>query len=77
MKREQRLATVLSEFTHTLVTDFPIEGILDQLVHRAVQVLPVCAAGVTLIAPSRDPHYIAASDPSARHSGGIRQQPPS
>ncbi len=57
---------MLREFTHTLVTDFPIQGILDQTVHRVVDLLPVCAAGVTLISPGRDPHYIAASDASAR-----------
>lgn len=64
--REQQLTVVLQEFTRTLVTDFPIEGILDQLVHWAVELLPVFSAGVTLISPGRNPHYVAASDPSAR-----------
>ncbi|MDQ3416833.1 MAG: GAF domain-containing protein [Actinomycetota bacterium] len=64
--REQQLAMVLQEFTRTLVTDFPIGGILDQLVYRVVELLPVSSAGVTLISPGRDPHYVAASDPSAR-----------
>jgi len=56
---------VLSEFARTMVTDFPIQGILDHLVKRIVDVLPVSAAGVTLIAPGLEPRYIAASDPSA------------
>ena len=59
------LADVLSEFARTMVTDFPIQGILDHLVKRIVDVLPVTAAGVTLIAPGLEPQYVAASDPSA------------
>jgi diguanylate cyclase (GGDEF)-like protein len=62
---EQRLSDVLSEFARTLVTDFPIQAILDRLVVRIVDVLPVSAAGVTLIGPSSEPHYLAASDESA------------
>jgi diguanylate cyclase (GGDEF)-like protein len=62
---EHRLSDVLSEFARTLVTDFPIQAILDHLVLRIVDVLPVSAAGVTLISPGSDPRYIAASDASA------------
>jgi diguanylate cyclase (GGDEF)-like protein len=65
MDIERRLSDVLSEFARTLVTDFPIQAILDHLVVRIVDVLPISAAGVTLIAPGADPHYIAASDESA------------
>ncbi len=60
-----QLSDVLSEFARTLVTDFPIQGILDHLVQRIVEVLPVSAAGVTLISAGRAPRYIAASDKSA------------
>jgi diguanylate cyclase (GGDEF)-like protein len=60
-----RLAALLSEFARTLISDFPIQGILDHLVESIVEVLPVTAAGVTLIAPGSDPHYIAASDDGA------------
>jgi diguanylate cyclase (GGDEF)-like protein len=59
------LAEVLSEFARTMVTDFPIQGILEHLVKRIVDVLPVTAAGVTLIDHGLDPQYVAASDPSA------------
>jgi GAF domain-containing protein len=59
------LSDVLSEFARTMVTDFPIQGILDHLVKRIVDILPITAAGVTLIAPGLDPRYVAASDPSA------------
>jgi diguanylate cyclase (GGDEF)-like protein len=65
MEIERRLSDVLSEFARTLVTDFPIQAILDHLVVRIVDVLPISAAGVTLISPGADPHYIAASDAAA------------
>jgi diguanylate cyclase (GGDEF)-like protein len=62
---ENKLSDVLTEFARTLATDFPIQGILDHLVQRIVEILPVTAAGVTLIAAGRAPHYISASDDSA------------
>ena len=65
MVREQTLSSVLSEFARTMVTDFPIQGILDHLVKRIVEVLPVTAAGVTLIEPGVAPRYVAASNPAA------------
>lgn len=65
LSAERRLSSVLSEFARTLVTDFPIQAILDHLVIRIVDVLPVSAAGVTLIAPGTEPRYVAASDESA------------
>src|SRR5512132_4421408 len=60
---EDTLSAVLSEFARTLITDFPIQGILDHLVERIVDVLPVTAAGVTLISAGVAPRYIAASNP--------------
>lgn len=62
---EDGLAVVLSEFARTLVTDFPIQGILDHLVRRIVDILPIDAAGVSLISPTTHPHLIAGSDESA------------
>ncbi|CAN5477448.1 hypothetical protein BH09ACT12_BH09ACT12_29540 [soil metagenome] len=56
---------MLSEFARTLVTDFPIKGILDHLVHRIVDILPIDAAGVSLISPTSAPHHVAGSDESA------------
>jgi diguanylate cyclase (GGDEF)-like protein len=61
----EELADVLSEFARTMVTDFPIQGILDHLVKRIVEVMPISAAGVTLISPGLDPRYVAASNASA------------
>ena len=54
-----------SEFARTMVTNFPIQDILDHLVERIVDVMPISAAGVTLIAPGLEPHYVAASNGSA------------
>jgi signal transduction histidine kinase len=65
MLTEDRLSAVLSEFARTLVTDFPIEGILDHLVVRIVDILPIEGAGVSLISPTIHPQFIAASDQSA------------
>lgn len=62
---EQRLSDVLGEFARTMVTDFPIQAILDRLVERIVDVLPVSAAGVTLISPGIHPRFVAASGDSA------------
>jgi diguanylate cyclase (GGDEF)-like protein len=62
---KEELSDVLSEFARTMVTDFPIQAILDHLVKRIVDILPVTAAGVTLIAPGLEPRYVAASDESA------------
>jgi len=63
--KQDDLSVVLSEFARTLVTDFPIQGILDHLVRRIVDILPIDAAGVSLISPTSDPHLIAGSDESA------------
>jgi diguanylate cyclase (GGDEF)-like protein len=65
MPSEQQLSTVLGEFARTMVTDFPIQGILEHLVLRIVEIMPITGAGVTLIAPNTKPRYVAASDESA------------
>jgi diguanylate cyclase (GGDEF)-like protein len=62
---EEKLSAVLSDFARTMATDFPIQGILDHLVQRIVDVLPVTAAGVTLIHAGEAPRYIAASNDEA------------
>ena len=40
MTARHDLSVVLSEFARALVTDFSIEGILDELVRRIVDILP-------------------------------------
>ncbi len=59
------LSLVLSEFARTLTTDFPIQGILDHLVRRIVDIMPIDAAGVTLISADSSPQQVAGSDESA------------
>ncbi|HET9731052.1 MAG TPA: sensor domain-containing diguanylate cyclase [Acidimicrobiales bacterium] len=65
MASDRQLAQVLSEFARTMLTDFPIQGILDHLVERIVEIMPVTGAGVTLISPGVGPRYIAASNADA------------
>jgi len=63
--REQLLSTVLSEFACTLVTGTPSQAILDRLIARIVEMLPVTGAGVTLLSPGTGPHLVAASSEAA------------
>jgi diguanylate cyclase (GGDEF)-like protein len=62
---QNQLSEVLSEFARTMLTNFPIQGILDQLVRRMVEIMPITGAGVTLISDTTSPHYVAASDEAA------------
>lgn len=61
MVDEGKLAEVLAEFARTLTSDYSIQGILNRFVARVVEVLPVSAAGITLISAEAGPRYIAAS----------------
>ena len=65
MATEQQLSAVLSEFARTMLTDFPIQGILEHLVQRIVEILPITGAGVTLISATSGPSYLAASGDDA------------
>jgi len=62
MSRDARLAEVLVEFAHTLGTDFSLDAILDRLVQRVVELLPVTGAGVMLMEPDAELHFVAASN---------------
>lgn len=59
------LVSVLSEFASTVLTDFSLQEILDHLVERVVELLPITAAGVTLISSDLAPHQVAASSEDA------------
>ena len=74
MPSDQKLSDVLSDFARTMVTDFSIQSILDQLVGRIVDILPVTSAGVTLISPGVSPRFVAASDDSALLFEGIQTE---
>jgi diguanylate cyclase (GGDEF)-like protein len=62
---EGQLSEVLRNFARTMLTNFPIQMILDQLMCQIVEVMPITGAGVTLISESTNPHYVAASDKEA------------
>ena len=62
MVGERGLWDILSEFARTMLADLPIEAILDRLVLRITDVLPVTSAGVTVVLPGRDHPHVAASD---------------
>lgn len=65
MGDEDGLSSVLSELAGTLGTALPAQGLLDHLVSRIVTILPVDAAGVSLISLTTHPRLIAGSDESA------------
>ena len=65
MVQKDSLSSVLSDFARTMLTSFQIQGILDHLVERIVEVLPVTGAGVTLVSEGMAPRYVAASDADA------------
>jgi GAF domain-containing protein len=65
MASERQLSDVLREFARTMVTDFPIRAILEHLVARIVEIMPITAAGVTLVSAGVEPRYIAASNAAA------------
>lgn len=65
MSSSTRLAAVLSDFARTLLLDVPVQRLLDDLVLRTVDLLPIDAAGVTLIAPDKGPRQVAGSSEAA------------
>ncbi len=48
-----------------MVTDYPVQGILERLVGRVVDMMPITAAGVTVMSETTGPRYVAASDEAA------------
>ena len=62
MVDEAKLSAVLCELAQTLVSDTPVRGILDHLVERTVELLPVTAAGVSLLEPASPSAVTVASN---------------
>jgi diguanylate cyclase (GGDEF)-like protein len=60
--KKDRLSEVLVAFARTLVTDYPIQRVLDELSARVADVLPVTGAGVVLMGADTDLHFVSASD---------------
>jgi EAL domain-containing protein (putative c-di-GMP-specific phosphodiesterase class I) len=67
LSSESHLSEGLGEFARTMVTDFPIQAVLDDLVERIVDVRPITAAGVTLISPVADMAMYRAKRVGGRH----------
>jgi diguanylate cyclase (GGDEF)-like protein len=65
MPSEAELSDVLSEFARTMLMEPKIQGILEQLVRRAAELLPITAAGVSLSWNDGDPELMAGSNESA------------
>jgi diguanylate cyclase (GGDEF)-like protein len=65
MPSDVELSDVLSEFARTMLAEPKIQGILDLLVRRVVEVLPITSAGVTLSWNDGDPEPLAGSNQSA------------
>jgi diguanylate cyclase (GGDEF)-like protein len=62
---EPLLADVVSEFARTMPPDSSVQAIIDHLVERIIEILPISSAGVTLLPRSSEHRYVAASDASA------------
>ena len=60
------LSAVFGKFAQSLATGLSIQRFLGHLVERIVEVLPVSGAGVTLIVPGAEPHYLVATDDWSR-----------
>lgn len=71
---DRELAQVLVEFAHTLGSDFSIQKILDHLVLRIVDILPVTGAGVMLMGGHDELHFIAASNEVVTRIEGLQNE---
>ena len=68
MDGEVLLSDLLSEFARTMLTEYPAQATLDHLTNRIAEVLPVIAAGVTVVEPDQQIRYISSSSAIAlRH----------
>ena len=64
---------MLAEFAHRLGTNFSIQKILDHLVRRVVDILPVTGAGVMLMGEAQV-HFIAASNAMVLRIEGLQNE---
>lgn len=61
------LHAILRDFAETLVAEYDIDAILDELCDRAVELLPIDGAGVTLADEDGDLRFVAASNETIAH----------
>ena len=67
MVAAERLVEVLKTLARTLVTDYPVEQMLDYLCKEMVEVLGVDGAGVMVEDENEQLRFVAASDDVIRH----------
>ncbi len=72
--RDKQLTAVLVEFARTLGTDFSIQKILDHLVLRIADILPVTGAGVMLMGARNELHFVAASNDVVQRIEGLQNE---
>ncbi len=61
-----QLADLLSRFASAIAaTNMPVIDVLDDLIRRTMQMLPITSAAITVTLPGVAPRYIAVSDPTA------------
>jgi len=65
MVDQDRLSSTLCDFARTMLSDFSVERILDELVDRVADVLPVTGAGAVLMFPGKVAQYLAGSSQAA------------
>ncbi|VXC47902.1 sensor histidine kinase [Nocardioides sp. AX2bis] len=65
MYPSSRLTAVLNDFARTLLLNVPVQNLLDDLVQHAMDLLPIDAAGVTLIYPDARPRMVAVINETA------------
>ena len=73
-RTDQGLEAVLVEFAHTLGTDFSTQKILDHLVTRVVDILPVTGAGVMVMGERGDLRFVAASNEVVMRIEGLQNE---
>lgn len=61
LRHYKKLSPELGEFASNLLADVPVQGIVENLLTRIVDVLPVTAAAITLIGSDARPGCLAAS----------------
>lgn len=62
--KDQPLTKVLIEFAEILGTDFSVQAILEHLVKRILDILPVTGIGVMLTGDAQELHLVADSNGS-------------
>ena len=74
MTKKQTLSATLTEFAHTLSTDFPVDKVLDTLVAQVVALLPVTSAAVSLLPRAGAFYCVAVSDRTAVQYDALQDQ---